>query len=95
MPKGLENEGLLGQPTAFGRYNTTSKGGAGFDCVAASLTGLLPAVKGTRWSSIGLVLKGTRWSRNGPVLKFVWLILLRNEYFVGSSCTFYSRAEGC
>ncbi len=43
-----------------------------------------PTVKGTRWSSIGLVLKGTQWSHNGPVLKCVWPIPLKKKYFVGS-----------
>ncbi len=41
-----------------------------------------PAVKGTRWSSIGLILKDTRWSRDGPVLKFVRLIWLTKEYVI-------------
>ncbi len=43
-----------------------------------------PAEKGTQWSSIKLGLKGTRWSRIGPILKFVCLISLTKEYFVGS-----------
>ncbi len=56
----------IGEPT--GQWPTERRNTRGY-----------PAVKGTQWSSIGLVLKGTRWSRIGPVLKLVWLISLKRS----------------
>ncbi len=47
-------------------------------------SGRIPAVKGTRWSIIGLGLKDTRWNRFGPGLKFIRLISLTKEYVMGS-----------
>ncbi len=51
--------------------------------VFGAMFGYVPAVKGTRWSKIGLVLNGARWSRIGPVLTFVWLISLKRSALWG------------